>query len=87
MINTWKHGNVNCVKNTLLARNLSVYKYYNMNLHNYVFNSNGNAYYVKQKMVHKLPCGQNGMVDSIRFCLNNIDKHNHAFLNMILKAL
>ena len=33
MINIWKHGNVNCVKNTLLARTLSVYKYYNMNLH------------------------------------------------------
>ena len=85
MINTWKHGNVNCVKNTLLARTLSVYKFYNMNLHNHVFNLNDNAY-VKQKMVHKLPCGQNGMVDTIRFCLSNENKHNHAFLNMILKS-
>ena len=24
-------------------------------------------------------CGQNGMVDTIRFCLNNINKHNRAF--------
>ena len=44
MINIWKHGNVNYVKNTLFARTWSVYKYYNMNLHNHVFNSNGNAY-------------------------------------------
>ena len=56
-----------------------------MNLHNHVFNLNDNAY-VKQKMVHKLPCGQNGMVDTIRFCLSNENKHNRAFLNMILKS-
>ena len=56
-----------------------------MNLHNHVFNSNSNAY-VKQKMVHKLPCDQNGMVDTVRFCLYNINKHNCAFLNMILKV-
>ena len=85
MINTWTHDDVNSVKNILIDRILSIYRCRNMTLNNQVFNPNTNAY-TKQKIIHKLPCCPQGMVDTIRFCLNNINIHNRAFLNMLLKV-
>ena len=71
------HTLVGCINNFIKDKDIDVLKY--------VFN-NEYRKAIKLRLTKRIPDGTNGMLDSIRYLLNNYTDNNRAILNVLLKV-
>ena len=74
------------VKNTLIDKVLSICNKQKIDFMTYVFNDNYRNTYKKNLQYQPID-GQNGLIDSIRFNLNNYTSVNRNILSILISAL
>ena len=85
LLNSYKNCDNRYIHNTLFQRCLSVCERHDINLFKYVFNPTC-AKYCKQKLKAKVQNGNNGLIDSIRNCLDHYNADNRTVLKLLLRS-